>query len=170
MVENCGSCADMFADTDIIARKHCIEKLMDARCRLYESKNERNNGLKDYEIDDISYMIEYLDTVILLKQKQLNNIIQEVKKTHDKMMELIVAMQIDPTYVKVKDLFSEELWDKIERSPIIPDVIFNILRGHWHGKNDSQIAKELEISTKTVKKWITEAENDGFFDNKKVVE
>lgn len=160
----------MFADTDIIARKHCIEKLMDARCRLYEAKNERNNGLKDYEIDDISYMIEYLDNTILLKQKQLNNMIEEVKKNHDKMMELMVAMQIDPTYVKVRDLFSEELWDKIERSPYVPDVIFHILRGHWHGRTNREIANELDISIQTVRKWITEAENDGFFDNKKVVE
>lgn len=156
----------MFADTDIIARKHCIEKLMDARCRLYEAKNERNNGLKDYEIDDISYMIEYLDNVILLKQKQLNDIIEKVKETHDKMMQLIVAMQIDPTYVKVSDLFSEELWDKIERSQFVPDVIFAILKGHWHGKNDTQIAKELGIGTSTVKKWIKEAEKDGFFERK----
>lgn len=156
----------MFADTDIIARKHCIEKLMDARCRLYEAKNMKGSGLKDYEIDHISYMIEYLDKTILSKQKQLNNIIEEAKKNHDKMMQLIVAMQIDPTYVKVRDLFSEELWDKIERSQFVPDVIFAILKGHWHGENDTQIAKELGISTSTVKKWITEAEKDGFFKKK----
>ena len=160
------SMTETFTDADILSRKRCIENLMDARTNLYEAKNMKGSGLKDYVIDDLSYMVEYLDNTILLMQKQLNNIIEEVKKNHDKMMELIVAMQIDPTYVKVKDLFSEELWDKIERSPLIPDVIFKILRGHWHGKNDSQIAKELEISTQTVKKWITEAEKDGFFERK----
>ena len=156
----------MFADTDIIARKRCIENLMDARTNLYEAKNMKGSGLKDYVIDDLSYMVEYLDNTILLMQKQLNDIIEVVKKNHEKMMELIVAMQISPTYVKVRDLFSEELWDKIERSQFVPDVIFAILKGHWHGKNDSQIAKELGISTQTVKKWIKEAEKDGFFERK----
>lgn len=156
----------MFAYNDIIERKRCIENLMGARTNLYEAKNMKGSGLKDYVIDDLSYMVEYLDNTILLMQKQLNNIIEVVKKNHDKMMQLIVAMQIDPTYVKVKDLFSEELWDKIERSQFVPDIIIAILKGHWHGKNDSQIAKELGISTSTVKKWITEAEKDGFFKKK----
>ena len=154
----------MVADTDIISCKRTIEHMVDARIELDDVRIIKFNGLSNNEIDDISKFIEWLDLMILVKTKMLNRMLQEIKEQHNKMLELIIAMQIDPTSKSIKDLFSEKLWEKIQRGPYIPDVIFHILKGHWNGKSDREIADELHISTSMVKRWIRDAEKDGFFD------
>ena len=65
---------------------------------------------------------------------------------------------------EVSDRISPELRERFEKSPYVPDMLDEMLILYEQGQSYTGIARKLEVSYKTVKKYIEIAKEYGFFD------
>lgn len=135
---------------DYLSVRKSVQSMMDARVKLYDVYKLTmggNNGLDETDRYDLGDIIDWLDSAILTEQRMIANMIPVMMKS-----------------MTVSDRISPELRERFAQSPFCPDVLDEMLILYEQGQSYTGIARKMEISYPTVKKYIEIAREYGFFD------
>lgn len=135
---------------DYLSVRKSVQSMMDARVKLYDVYKLTmggNNGLDETDRYDLGDIIDWLDSAILTEQRMIANMIPVMMKS-----------------MTVSDRISPELRERFAQSPFCPDVLEEMLILYEQGQSYTGIARKMEISYQTVKKYIEIAREYGFFD------
>ena len=137
---------------DYLSVRKSLQSMMDARVKLYDVYKLTmggNNGLDETDRYDLGDIIDWLDSAILTEQRMIANMVPVMMKS-----------------MTVSDRISPELRERFEKSPYVPDMLDEMLILYEQGQSYTGIARKLEVSYGTVKKYIEIAKEYGFFDRK----